>query len=173
MSISVDTGMVVSSLITPTDVDMLEAMPCILEPPPIPAFQYLSTELALNVCGRLRAESDLRALRQSCRLYKSIIALVLGSQLPAKMRHYRALITEDGLRTVLALISVPYLRDQLQFIEFLHPEVEDFRAVKLYQNEEYARRRWFGYFLLEPDHMRNLQLRVSHARSRFWSLHGL
>jgi hypothetical protein len=76
-------------------------------PAPIAALNRLLFEPAKNIMHRLSDASDLLHLRHTCRVYRSYTVLALRPLLVQRLKQLRVLMTEDGLRMLLELLSTP------------------------------------------------------------------
>lgn len=115
-------------------------VPSILMPAPKPAFDRLPVELLEQILDPYRGDIDtLFALRQTCRLFRLLTNKPLAHHMARDLEHLRVFMTEEGLKTLLALIYIPEWKCHVRLVELVDPGVEDLRQDRRDKDQ------WFGY----------------------------
>jgi hypothetical protein len=102
------------------------AMPCVPLPPPKPALDHLPAEIITNIVRFIPGSPIpvLFALRRTNRFYRSVAAELLRPHMKTKLKSIRVLMTEEGLTTLLDIMSVQHWRSCIQCVEFIDPGVD-------------------------------------------------
>lgn len=106
---------------------------------------HLPVELVQIICSFLQNSNDVLALRQVNRFCHSCTTRPLASHLKLKLNSFRAFTTEEGLKTVLDITSIPEWKDYIRCVELVDYGLETLQySQKPHDSEKFNR--WFGFF---------------------------